>query len=72
MGTEQHRKAVEGIREAEVVREDLRDALKGHGIYLPSLGLDAAAMAATYSHPLLELGRCNLDTARQLTAALRK
>jgi hypothetical protein len=26
----------------------------------------------TYGTPLVELGNCNLDTARALTAALRK
>lgn len=51
--------------------EDLRGALKAHGITLPSLGLDLPAFAANPPLPLVALGNCNADTARRLTAVLR-
>ncbi|CAM5285755.1 hypothetical protein GCM10010329_19630 [Streptomyces spiroverticillatus] len=62
----------EPTRAAEEARDELRDALAGVGVQLPSLGLDAASLAGSQPRPLLELGRCNLDTARALAAALRK
>lgn len=71
MGTAQHRTALETIRDAESTRDELRDALGAVGVVLPSLGLDAASLARDVPRPLVELGRCNLSTARQLTAALR-
>ncbi|MBT2396445.1 hypothetical protein [Streptomyces sp. ISL-100] len=54
--------------------QDLKQALAGLGITLPSLGIDLASCAVTTltPRPLVELGRCNLATARRLTAALRK
>lgn len=53
--------------------EELRTALGAHGITLPSLGIDAPTFASTYAlGPLVALGNCNQDTARALTAALRK
>ncbi|WP_405843327.1 hypothetical protein [Streptomyces sp. NBC_01518] len=58
--------------EANAEVADLQAALKAHGITLPSLGLDLASVVQTYGPPLVELGNCNLDTARALTAALRK
>ncbi|MET7680158.1 hypothetical protein [Streptomyces sp. NPDC005423] len=51
---------------------DLRAALEANGITLPSLGLDLPSVVQTYGAPLVELGNCNLDTARALTTALRK
>jgi D-alanyl-D-alanine carboxypeptidase len=51
---------------------ELQAALKANGITLPSLGLDLPSVVMTYGSPLVELGNCNLDTARALTAALRK
>ena len=58
--------------EANAEVADLQAALKAHGITLPSLGLDLPSVVQTYGPPLVELGNCNLDTARALTAALRK
>ncbi|WP_181802304.1 hypothetical protein [Streptomyces shenzhenensis] len=54
--------------------EDLRTALAEHGISLPSLRVDLAGFAGTYSPPagLVALGNCNTATARALAAALRK
>jgi hypothetical protein len=57
----------------EVVR-NLKQALATLAINLPSLGIDLASCTVTSSppRPLVELGRCNLETAQRLTAALRK
>ncbi|WP_416971385.1 hypothetical protein [Streptomyces sp. 4F14] len=49
----------------------LRDALADVGITLPSLRVDQSS--ATHRDPkyhLLDLGRCNVDVATHLTAAL--
>jgi hypothetical protein len=46
--------------------EELREALDLHGITLPSLGVDILAAG------LVALGNCNIATARELAAALRK
>ncbi|WP_405950079.1 hypothetical protein OG588_30645 [Streptomyces prunicolor] len=58
--------------EATAEVAELQAALKTHGIILPSLGLDLPSVVQSYGAPLVELGNCNLDTARALTAALRK
>ncbi len=58
--------------EATTEVAELQAALKAHRITLPSLGLDLPSVVQTYGPPLVELGNCNLDTARALTAALRK
>ena len=58
--------------EATTEVAELQTALKANGIILPSLGLDLASVVMAYGAPLVELGNCNLDTARALTAALRK
>ncbi|MFF9481297.1 hypothetical protein [Streptomyces sp. NPDC014733] len=50
----------------------LRTALKGHGITLPSLGVDLPSFAGSYGVPLVALGNCNAATAHQLTEVLRK
>ncbi|MFG2532619.1 hypothetical protein [Streptomyces sp. NPDC048516] len=52
--------------------EELRTALKDHGITLPSLGVDLPGFAAVYGVPLVALGNCNATTARALTEVLRK
>ncbi|WP_405794727.1 hypothetical protein [Streptomyces sp. NBC_01506] len=55
----------------EAVRE-LDEALVALGITLPSLGIDLPSYTLTPTpHPLVDLGRCNLATARRLTVALR-
>nr|WP_237499928.1 hypothetical protein [Streptomyces sp. SID8379] len=48
----------------------MRAALAGAGIGLPSLGLDAGSIARTAPCPLVELGRCSVDAAARLAAAL--
>lgn len=55
---------------------DLQEALRAHGIVLPSLELDPASLWAaengTDRRPLLSLGRVNLPTARKLAAVLKE
>ncbi|MCP9945782.1 hypothetical protein LUX12_14830 [Streptomyces somaliensis] len=71
MANEELEAATAGIRRAEAVRDELAAALAGAGVVLPSLGLDAPTLAGYHAVPLIDLGRCNLDTARGLAAALR-
>lgn len=53
--------------------EQLRTALEAHGITLPSLTVDLPTFAGAYAgSPLISLGNCNEETARALTAVLRK
>lgn len=59
------------IGEAEAARDELRDAFSDAGIVLPSLAVEAASYADWHPRPLLDLGRCNVSTARQIAAALR-
>ncbi len=51
--------------------KELRTALKNAGITLPTLRLDAASVAREAPSPLIELGRCNVETAALILAALR-
>jgi hypothetical protein len=53
---------------AEVAVEELRAALAGVGIVLPSLTYD---ISSPYLH-LVELGRVTVDVARDLSEALRR
>ncbi|WP_432746104.1 hypothetical protein H7827_16330 [Streptomyces sp. JH002] len=53
-------------------RDELDAALRANGITLPSLGLDPMTMAAQNTRPLVNLGRCNVQTVELLTAALRR
>ncbi|MFB4424390.1 hypothetical protein C5F59_025320 [Streptomyces sp. QL37] len=72
MNTEERRAAAARIEEAEAAREDLRDALDAAGVKLPSLRLDIPSLVGPMPQPLVDLGRCNLSTTRQLTAVLRQ
>lgn len=63
--------ATDKVRDAERARDELCDALKAAGVQLPLLGLDAASCAGPAPLALIDLGRCNVATARALTAALR-
>ncbi|MDI3424136.1 hypothetical protein [Streptomyces luteolus] len=62
--------AEERIREAESVRDPLRAALAAVGLKLPSLRLDQVSCARENPYPLIELGRCDVTTARTLAEAL--
>lgn len=62
--------AEERIREAESVRDALRAALATVGVKLPSFHLDQVSCARENPYPLIELGRCDVATARTLAEAL--
>ncbi|GAA4293375.1 hypothetical protein GCM10023086_04190 [Streptomyces venetus] len=57
--------------EAEDAVKELRAELAKAGIVLPSLGLDPVSLAREAPCPLVELGRCSVETARRLAAVLR-
>lgn len=58
-------------REATTALDNLRSALEGHGITLPSLDLHLLSYAGRYaSPPLIALGNCNAATAQRLADAL--
>jgi len=59
------------VEEAEAARDELRAALAGADILLPSLGLDPVTFGCDYLPPLVDLGRCSPGVARKLAAALR-
>ncbi|MER6149622.1 hypothetical protein [Streptomyces hirsutus] len=69
--TGRQRTVTDKVGEAERACEDLRDALRAAGVTLPSLGLDAASCAGSTPFALIDLGRCNVATARALATALR-
>ncbi|KUL52646.1 hypothetical protein ADL22_04780 [Streptomyces sp. NRRL F-4489] len=58
--------------DAQATAEGLREALRAHGITLPSLGVDLPSFAGSYPPPLVALGNCNAATARKLADVLRK
>ncbi|GJF20076.1 hypothetical protein AB0L50_16610 [Streptomyces flaveolus] len=59
------------VEEAEDTVKELRAALVRAGITLPSLGIDPVSLAREAPCPLIELGRCSVETARRLAAVLR-
>ncbi|MFH8474704.1 hypothetical protein [Streptomyces sp. NPDC018000] len=61
----------EGLGDAERARDELSNALKAAGVKLPSLSLDAVSSAGSAPRVLIDLGRCNVATARALAAVLR-
>lgn len=61
----------ETISEAQQVQDELSAALERAGIVLPSLGVDPVWLSRRPPRVLIELGRCNLETARKLVAALK-
>ncbi|MGV9909122.1 hypothetical protein [Streptomyces tendae] len=59
------------VEGAEDTVKELRATLAEAGIVLPSLGLDPVSLAREAPCPLVELGRCSVETAQRLAAALR-
>lgn len=57
--------------EAEDVVKELRAELAKAGILLPSLGVDPVSLVREAPCPLVELGRCSVETARRLAVVLR-
>ncbi|MEU0663477.1 MULTISPECIES: hypothetical protein [Streptomyces] len=70
MKEETERQSSGTVQDAEEAVTELRAALERAGIRLPSLGLDPVTCAAEVPRPLVELGRCTVETARRLAAAL--
>ncbi|MFI6725137.1 hypothetical protein [Streptomyces atratus] len=69
--TERRRTAEGGVRAAEDAVARLREGFTGVGITLPSLRIDPVSCAGNEpAWPLVDLGRCNLDTALRLSAVL--
>ncbi|MFF9401682.1 hypothetical protein [Streptomyces sp. NPDC014744] len=71
MTTMERREAAEGkVRAAEDAVARLKEGFSGVGITLPSLRVDPVSCAGSDPTPLVELGRCNLDTALRLSMVL--
>lgn len=66
-----HRQATSDCEDVHACVAELRTVLAEHGITLPSLGADLLTLAGNPLAPLVELGSCNLGTARKLAAVLR-
>ncbi|GGT37321.1 hypothetical protein GCM10014713_33840 [Streptomyces purpureus] len=62
--------ASERLRAVEDAVAQLRSELGAAGVTLPSLRMDPVSAAGMDPYPLVELGRCNLDTALRLVAVL--
>ncbi|KJY16705.1 MULTISPECIES: hypothetical protein [Streptomyces] len=62
----------ERIRAVEEAVRELKEALDGVGVVFPSLDVERVSAAGTYGLPLVDLGRCNLDTALRLAAVLHE
>ncbi|NBE53621.1 hypothetical protein [Streptomyces boluensis] len=72
MAAEDAAKAHGTLADAEAACQELSAALAKAGVTLPSLGLDPLSYGGEFSFALVELGRCNVSTARALAAALRQ
>ncbi|MGW2568651.1 hypothetical protein [Streptomyces sp. NPDC001537] len=59
------------MRSTEEVVENLREALTGVGVALPSLCVDPVTAASEEPFALVDLGRCNVRTAVKLASVLR-
>ncbi|MFD8634386.1 hypothetical protein [Streptomyces sp. NPDC059533] len=62
----------ERVRAAEEAVQQLKESLTGVGVVFPSLDVERVSAAGTYGLPLVDLGRCNLDTALRLAAVLHE
>ncbi|CAM5302994.1 hypothetical protein SALBM135S_04706 [Streptomyces alboniger] len=71
MKSESKRHALVCVEQAEETLRELRAALAGAGITLPSLRIDAATIAREAPCPRIEFGGCSVDAAARLAAALR-
>lgn len=72
MNTEEEKLTpAEKLKAAEEVCAALDAVLRAAGITLPSLWIEPLGYADRNPTLLIELGRCNLETARKLVAVLR-
>jgi hypothetical protein len=69
---ENRQTTAERAGDAETMFDELSAALVEAGITLPSLGIDRPSCDSAFPCPLIDLGRCNLDTARALASVLRR
>ncbi|ARF74233.1 hypothetical protein B7C62_19815 [Kitasatospora albolonga] len=60
----------DAVREAEDAVARLKEGLAGVGVTLPSLRVDPVSCAGNEPTPLVDLGRCNIDTALRLCEVL--
>ncbi|MFJ1749789.1 hypothetical protein ACIOJD_26600 [Streptomyces sp. NPDC088116] len=67
---ERQRVAAGKVRAAEDAVAELRDGLAAVGVTLPSLRIDPVSCAGNEPRPLVELGRCTVETALRLSAVL--
>jgi hypothetical protein len=66
-------RSAERLRAAEEVVAQLRGELDEVGVRLPSLRVDLVSLTSeSAAYPLVDLGRCNLDTALRLAAVLHE
>ncbi|GAA2383114.1 hypothetical protein GCM10010420_01410 [Streptomyces glaucosporus] len=73
MGTDRRHAGGERLTVAEEAADELRKALHGVGVTLPSLRVDLVSYAGEVTDPpLVELGRCTPDTALRLAEALTR
>ncbi|MEV3933344.1 hypothetical protein [Streptomyces sp. NPDC049944] len=68
--TERHEEAVGRVRAAEDAVARLRSGFTGVGVKLPSLRIDPVSCAGNEPAPLVDLGRCSIETALRLSALL--
>ncbi|WP_329381352.1 hypothetical protein OG625_17130 [Streptomyces sp. NBC_01351] len=62
----------ERMTAAEEAVQQLKESLAGVGVVFPSLDVERVSAAGSYGLPLVDLGRCNLDTALRLAAVLHE
>ncbi|MGW7364331.1 hypothetical protein ACWGI8_13100 [Streptomyces sp. NPDC054841] len=66
-------RSAERLRAAEEVVAQLRGELDEVGVILPSLRVDLVSLTSeSVTYPLVDLGRCNLDTALRIAAVLHE
>ncbi|MFC8226710.1 hypothetical protein [Streptomyces sp. NPDC057287] len=68
--TERRNEAAGRVRAAEDAVARLRVGLAGVGVKLPSLRVDLASCARNEPMPLVDLGRCSVETVLRLSALL--
>ncbi|MFC9947134.1 hypothetical protein [Streptomyces pratensis] len=68
--TERRKEAAGRVRAAEDTVARLRAGLAGVGVKLPSLRIDPVSCAGDEPAPLVDLGRCSVETALRLSAQL--
>ncbi|MFG2227467.1 hypothetical protein [Streptomyces sp. NPDC048644] len=68
--SERRRLEAERLGEAEEIVRVVDESLRELGVTLPSLRVDPVSCVMADPQPLIELGRCNLATARRLVEVL--